>query len=190
LDDPGYQFRKAQGEKAIGRRQSADGTYLNPGAITELLDFNSGLASQEYGNAYGRAFGEFGDARKQAFDEYSTAYNVFNRNQDVPFNRLATIAGLGQTSAGQLGNQGTAFAGNYGNTAMTGANNQGEYWTQGANANAAGKVGGANAWSNAFSNIGNNVGQSYYYNQYMKPKPPGANPFTYGYGAGDTNGPS
>lgn len=180
FNDPGYQFRQEQGNKAIQRSAAAQGTVLSPATVKALEEYNSGLASQEYGNVYNRRLGEHGRAHDQAFNEFSTAYNVFNRNQDVPFNRLAAIAGLGQTSAGQLGAAGSAFGANYGNTAMYGANAASDYMTQGANAQAAGRVGGANAWNSALTNIGNNAGQSYYNYQYFRPRTPQQSPFNFG----------
>lgn len=177
FDDPGYQFRQEQGQKAIERSAAAQGTVLNPATVKALQDYNSGLASQEYGNVYNRRLGEQGRAHDQAFNAYTTAYNVFNRNQDVPFNRLAAIAGLGQTSAGQLGAAGSAFGANYGNTIMQGTGAQADWLGQGANAQAAGRVGSANAWNNALGNTANGLGQSYYNWQAMNPsRPPSAPP--------------
>lgn len=180
FDDPGYQFRQEQGQRAIQRSAAAQGTVLNPATVKALDEYSQGLASQEYGNVYNRRLGEHGRAHDQAFNEFTTAYNVFNRNQDAPFNRLAAIAGLGQTSAGQLGAAGSAFGANYGNTAMQGANAIGNYWGDAANAGAAGRVGGANAWNNAFQGAANGIGQSYYNYMYRPNQQQPPNPFTFG----------
>jgi len=51
--DPGYQFRQQQGEEALGRMASAQGGRLG-GAAQGLAEFNSNLASQEYGAAFNR----------------------------------------------------------------------------------------------------------------------------------------
>src|SRR3990167_5123295 len=48
--DPGYQFRQQQGEDAINRAASARGGRLSGRTLQELGEFNSGLASQEFGN--------------------------------------------------------------------------------------------------------------------------------------------
>lgn len=48
--DPGYQFRLEQGMKALERKRAAMGGRLGGDALKELMDYNSGLASQEYGN--------------------------------------------------------------------------------------------------------------------------------------------
>jgi len=51
---PGYQFRKAEGEKAIRRLASAKG-HLGSGAMyKDLMNYGQGLASSEYGNYVGQ----------------------------------------------------------------------------------------------------------------------------------------
>jgi hypothetical protein len=52
--DPGYAFRKQQGEEAMQKRQLASGNFFSGGALKEAADYGSGLASQEYGNAFQR----------------------------------------------------------------------------------------------------------------------------------------
>ena len=53
--DPGYQFRKQQGEGAINAAASAHGGRLSGRTLQALGEFNSGLASQEFGNFAQRA---------------------------------------------------------------------------------------------------------------------------------------
>lgn len=52
--DPGYQFRLAQGEQALGRKQSAGGNYYSGEALKEAQQFGQGLADQTYADAYNR----------------------------------------------------------------------------------------------------------------------------------------
>lgn len=78
--DPGYAFRQAQGEKAIERSAAARGGLLSGGQLAAAADFNSGLASQEYGAAYARG------AQQRADD----------------FNRLTTVSGIGQAAHGSV----------------------------------------------------------------------------------------
>lgn len=89
--DPGYQFRLAEGNKALERNLNARGKTYSPEAIKALTEYNSGQASQEYGNAYNR----------------------FTNDQGNIYNRLAGIAGIGQTATQSLAQQGQ----NYGNAA-------------------------------------------------------------------------
>jgi hypothetical protein len=128
--DPGYAFRQSQGEKALQRAASLGGGIDSGAMLKDAMDFNQGLASQEFGNAYNR----------------------FNNNQDKQFNRLASISGIGQTASNNISNA----AQNYGNQA--GGNIIGA-----GNAQAAGRVGSANAWNNA---IGQGVSM-YQQNQLM-----------------------
>ena len=80
-------------------------------------------------------------------DYAGTKFNeAFNRNQaskNQAYNMLAGVSGTGQTSANQtaqMGMRNAAMIGNYG--------------LQGANSQAAGRIGGANAWMGALDDIG------------------------------------
>lgn len=111
-EDPGYQFRLQEGEKGISRAATASGSRYSGATLKALSRFNSNQASQEYGNAY-------------------------NRHQnDVSsrFNRLASLAGVGQTATNQ-----TAAAG------ATAATNGGQFVQNAGTARASGYVGQANA---------------------------------------------
>lgn len=88
MDDPGYQFRMQQGQKAIERQQAAAGKYLTPEAQMALQRYGQDFGSQEYG----------------------AGYNRFNQDQNTLFNRLAAISGVGQQ---QLAQQ-QAVGSNYG----------------------------------------------------------------------------
>lgn len=60
--DPGYQFRKQQGEQAILNQASASGGRGSARTMQALADYNQGLASQEYGNFAARRQAEAGVA--------------------------------------------------------------------------------------------------------------------------------
>jgi hypothetical protein len=70
--DPGYAFRKAEGEKALQRSAAAKGSLLGGGTLKALADYGQGLASQEYGNVYGRRLGEFNQDFGRALTTYGT----------------------------------------------------------------------------------------------------------------------
>jgi hypothetical protein len=110
--DPGYQFRLSQGEQGLTRAAMATHSLNSGKYLKDAMAYNSGQGSQEFAAAYGR----------------------YNTDQTNTFNRLASIAGLGQ----QATNQQTAAVGTAG--AQIGSNILG-----GANALAAGQVGSANA---------------------------------------------
>lgn len=88
--DPGYQFRLAEGEKAINRKAAAMGGRASGATMKALGRFNQDLASNEYANVYNR----------------------FNSDRDRRFNRLALMAGLGQTGQNQVNQAGQNFANN------------------------------------------------------------------------------
>jgi hypothetical protein len=117
--DPGYAFRLSEGEKGIDRALASRGLYNSGSALKELDKYNSDQASQEYGNAYNR----------------------YNMNQGNQFNRLATVAGVGQSANNQLQSANNQYANNTGNLMMTSAANQGNSILAGANAQASGYAG-------------------------------------------------
>lgn len=110
--DPGYQFRLEQGAKALERAGAAKGGQLSGAQLKGLTDFNSGMASQEYGNAYNR----------------------FMQNRTTKFGQLSNLAGLGQSSVGQTGALGANTAGQMGNNLMGASNMAGAAGIAGANA--------------------------------------------------------
>ena len=117
--DPSYQFRLNQGMQAVQRSAAAKGGLLSGGALKGLSDYAQNSASQEYNNAYGR----------------------WNNDNTNTFNRLSSVAGLGQTANQATAQNGQAATGNITNLV-----------TQGANAQAAGTVGSANDISGSLNN--------------------------------------
>lgn len=104
--DPGYQFRLDEQNKAIERAAAARGQYFDPSTVKALTEYGGNLADQTYGDAYNR----------------------YNNDQNNIFNRLAAMAGIGQTATGQMISSGQGYAdqagtiyGNMGNT-ITSAN--------------------------------------------------------------------
>jgi hypothetical protein len=55
--DPSYGFAQQQGELGIERGANARGLNLSGGTLKDLASFNSGLASQQYGNYFNRLMG-------------------------------------------------------------------------------------------------------------------------------------
>lgn len=134
-EDPGYQFRLSEGEKAINRSLAARGRALSGRGVKEALRYSSGLASQEYGNAWSR----------------------FKADQTDRYNRLASIAGVGQTTASGLAGLGADYASGITNTMLGSARSIGDMQTAAANARASGYIGSGNAWNSAIGNIGNSI---------------------------------
>jgi len=82
-------------------------------------------------------------AENYAKGAYQDALNNWRAQQGDIYNRLAGIAGIGQTSQGQTNLAGTNFA-----------NAAGQLGIGSATAYGAGQVGAANAYGNAISNLG------------------------------------
>ena len=112
--DPGYAFRLSEGQKALDRSAAARGGLISGGALRAATRYGQDMGSQEYQNAFNR-------------------YQIERNAQLAP---LQSLAGIGQTTATQLGQTGAANAANVGN-----------YLTGGAAAQAAGQVGMANAFT-------------------------------------------
>lgn len=158
--DPGYQFRLDQGNQSIQNMAAATGNLNSGRALKDAMTFNSGLASQEYQNAYARYGNDYNtglNSHVQNYltglnshiQNYNTGFNAFNTDKTNQFNRLAAIAGMGQASASSL----AGVSQNY-------ANQVSNNLAQSANAQAAGAVGQSNAINQGLGSLAN-AGMSY-----------------------------
>jgi hypothetical protein len=112
MASPDYEFRRNEGERGIGQSFAPRGGAFSGNALRALSQFNSNMASGEFGNWW---------------------------------NRQSSLAGLGQTAAGSVGQFGANAAGNIGNALMA----RGE-------AGAAGRLGAANSIGGAVNSGLNN----------------------------------
>lgn len=80
-NDPGFQFRLQQGQKALENSAAARGGLLSGGTAKAINDYAQGSASNEYGNVYNRALQTY----------QTNASNQFG------------LAGIGQNAASELG---------------------------------------------------------------------------------------
>lgn len=100
-EDPGYQYRLSESQKALERQMAAQGVTLggagfgqiNPTAYRAMDELTQGLASQEYGNAYNR----------------------YNQDRGMIYDMLMGGAGLGQGALGIQAGAGQNYANNVGN---------------------------------------------------------------------------
>lgn len=81
-EDPGYQFRQAEAQKAVNRRAGAGGQYFAPATLKALSDYVGSQASQEYQSAYDR----------------------FNQNQQNKYSRLLGLSQFGMNATGDEAN--------------------------------------------------------------------------------------
>ena len=114
--DPGYAFRLSEGQKALERSAAARAGLQSGSALKAAARFGQDYGSQEYQNAFNR----------------------YQAERQAQLGPLQSLAGVGQTTAAQLGQAGQQMA-----------SNVGEMMTSGAAARASGYVGGANALSSA-----------------------------------------
>jgi len=123
--DPGYQFRQQEGMRGIENSAAARGMQLSGANLKDIARFNSGLASQEYGNAFSR-------------DAATKARGSGNRAQ--AYNMLSGQSASGQNAAAQTANLGASVGGNLSDIAL-----------QAGNARSAGIVGSGNAMQSGLS---------------------------------------
>lgn len=83
-NEPGYQFGQQQGQLGLDRRIAAMGGRVSGQALKAASRFNSDYATTRYGQAYDRVRGE----------------------RSETLNRLASLAGVGQTAVGQTSQAG------------------------------------------------------------------------------------
>lgn len=154
--DPGYAFRQEQANKALLGTAAARGGAQGGGTTRDILALNSGLASQEYQNAFERF-------RQSAGDRFSRLSTTADRGVAVAGEQGLNLITSGTTQANNitvgskygadLNYRSTQDAGNInfgaaeeaGRNSLQGTRDVNELLTSGAAARAGGIVGGANA---------------------------------------------
>ena len=148
-DDPGYQFRLSQGQKAVEQSAAARGGAVSGGALKALTQYGQGFASNEYANAFQRNQQQLQNLFQGAglgLNASNTMSGNYNQNSALQTGVLGQQSAL---DAQVLMNQGTQIGNN-----ITGA----------GNANAAGTVGSANAWGGALNGVAQTANQLFLYN--------------------------
>jgi hypothetical protein len=189
-DDPSYQFRKEQGEKAIERSAAARGMLRGGGTLTALSNYGQKAASQEYQAAFDRfqAQQKFGLERNtlQANTLSGLAQRGLTANtaQGGYLTDAERLAGGWATNAanqaggftteaanraGQFGTRGSEFQSNMMNNStqqqvgniFAGEQARAGYLTDRANALAGGQAGAANARANMWGNMFGAAGDAF-----------------------------
>lgn len=135
--DPGYEFARKQGQQAIDRQTAASGGRISGAALKAASQYNTDYATTGYSTAYGRA----------------------NQARTDRLNRLAALAGVGQTATQNVGALGAQNAANTSNLLQT----------QGNNAGAASLAQG-NIWGNTTNQFAALAGKAY--DKYNSTPPP------------------
>lgn len=120
--DPGYQFRLAEGLKALDRSAAARGGLQSGAAL--------------------KAAGRFG--QDYASGEYQNAFNRYQAERQAQLNPLQVLADVGQTSANTLSNAAENLGANLGQTYLNAG-------TQAGQARASGYLGATNALTGALN---------------------------------------
>lgn len=118
--DPGYQFGLKQGQQAIDRQAAAAGGRISGAALKAAAQYGTDYATTGYSAAYGRA----------------------NQARTDRLNRLAALAGIGQTATQNIGALGANNAGANSALMVAAGNNAG-----------AARLAQGNIWGNAGNQI-------------------------------------
>lgn len=133
---------------AIANSQNNFGQDLNVG------QFNMAQQNQQYNQSLGAYQTNFNKDLQTYQTNSANALNEWNSQMALgsqKYNQLANLSGLGQTSAGQIGNAGTNMANASSNALMQNASNLGSAYSYAGNAQAGMYSGLANAGSNALN---------------------------------------
>lgn len=130
---PGYQFAKTQGLKGVGNAAAARGLGTSGAALKGAATFATGLADTTYGNQ---------------FDRYRAGVTD-------QFNRLMTMAGLGQTAAAAGAGVGASTAGSIMTGAVGTGGNIGNNLVGAGNAQGAAAMAPVNAISSGTTGLSN-----------------------------------
>ena len=133
----GLKFGLDEGNKAIRRMLGASGMSRSGSAVKALTRFNSDYAGSKAGESRNR----------------------FLQDQDVTFNRLAGVSGVGQTSTAQTAQLGANMA-----------NNVGQNIIGAGNARGAAAIAGSNAMGAPLAQVGSTL-QTKYLLDSMRPTP-------------------
>lgn len=95
--DPSYQFRLAEGQKAVDNSAAARGSTLSGAALKALTKYGQGMASTEFGNSFNRLAGVSGQGQSAAAGQGAGSMQFGNSQA----NNLMEAANA--NTAGQVG---------------------------------------------------------------------------------------
>lgn len=130
---PGYQFALQQGLKAGQNSMTSRGLGLSGAQLKGAEQFATGLAQQTYNDQFANALNTYTTNANNRLSTFNTNYQTAGNN----VNNLMQLLQTGQASAAQTGTAG-----------LNAANSAGGYMVDAGNAQAAGRMGQANALSN------------------------------------------
>jgi hypothetical protein len=137
FNDPSYQFAQQQGQRGALNAANAQGVGLSGGTLKDLSEFNSGLASQQYGNYFNRLMGlsqqganaasGLGNlAVGQATNATNAATGIGNTTQGLGQAQASGAVGVANAASGGVSNSLLAnYLGKQNNTGYGSAANAG-----------------------------------------------------------------
>ncbi len=136
--DPGYAFRLEEGQRGIENQARASGGLYSGATLKALARFNSGLASQEFG----------------AWDQrQNNAETMFEGRKANKFNRLSSLAGVGQVANNVVGAAGQQTVNNISNLGSQNVQRQVGALQDAGEARASGYVATGNAVGGAIKGL-------------------------------------
>jgi hypothetical protein len=136
--DPGYEFRQQQGLRAVDQGAAARGGVLSGAALKGEQQFGQDLASNEYQSAYQR----------------------FNTDMGNRFNRLSSVAQMGQGAANNSSNLTTNKGNTISDLELNNGNVRAAKEIAMGNANASSNQGAANFVASLYGGGGSSFGGS------------------------------
>jgi len=149
--DPSYEWRKEEQLRGIDRTAGATGKVTSGNRMDEIMRRSGDMASQEYPAAFGRYKDQYNADKMRESEQYGRGVDDFGRAYGMEgdyLNRLAGLSDYGFNAVSGLGKTGTQMSTNITNSMM----NMG-------NAQAAGRLGEANAWGGAVRDIATIAGR-------------------------------
>jgi len=107
--DPGYRFRLQEGMDAVKSAMARSGLLGSGATLKGLTRYAQDYASGEFGQAYGREQEAYRNALAKYASDYGRAMDIYNLQAADYYNALApyqSLAGIGQTTAAQMGRLG------------------------------------------------------------------------------------
>jgi hypothetical protein len=179
--DPSYQFRKTEQDRAINRNMAGMGKLMSGNRLEELMARSGDLASQEYGNAYQRNIQDYEIGRGREATGYArdltgfeqnrlaeesrygrdvTAYNAASQREALGYGRGVDAYGraYGEEAdylnrLSNLSNVGQTTATNMAGMGSNAATAMGANIIAGGSARAAGQLGQTAAWTGALGDL-------------------------------------
>jgi hypothetical protein len=146
-------------EEGISALSQIQALLKDPSSISQQPGYKFGMdqGTKALNNGAAARGMTYSGQQGKALQQYGQDYAGTKLNDT--YNRLAGIAGIGQTATSGTANAGANYAGNVGNTLQ----NMG-------NANASGYVGSSNAWGGAIGNALGNYQMNDLYSKYLQPR--------------------